>query len=83
MQQVPDPVSTWDLHYQQELVAQAFELIKHEFRPETWKALHEFVTTEGNAAEIGKRHGVSPWTIYGAKSRLLARLRETLDGLLE
>ena len=75
--------SLWDLDYKQNLIAQAMELMKPEFRPETWTALREFVVSGRQAAEIAEEHGLSVWTIYSAKSRLISRLRDELDGLLE
>ncbi len=75
--------SVWDLNYKQQLVAQAMELMKPEFRQATWAALREFVLSSESAGEIAARHELSVWTIYAAKARLLSRLRDELDGLLE
>ena len=75
--------STWDLDYQKSLFASAMNLLEPEFQPKTWRALKLFVTTDRQAAEIAKECGVSPWTIYAAKGRLMSRLREELDELLE
>ena len=75
--------STWDLSYQRSLFTSAMELLKDEFRPKTWEAVKKFVTGNQTAAEIANQTGVSVWTIYAAKSRLLARLREELNGLVE
>ena len=75
--------SIWDLDYKQQLVAQAMDIMQPEFRPDTWAALREFVVSGRPAGEVAKKHGVSVWTIYGAKSRLMGRLRDELDGLLE
>ena len=75
--------SLWDLNYKQNLITQAMELMKPEFRPETWAALREFVISGRPAAEIAKENGLSVWTLYSAKSRLISRLRDELDGLLE
>lgn len=75
--------STWDLSYQRSLFSTAMEMLKDEFRPKTWEAVRKFVLENRPAAEIAKETGVSVWTIYAAKSRLLARLREELKGLVE
>ena len=75
--------STWDLSYHRSLFATAMNELEGEFRPKTWKALRKFVLENRPAAEIASETGVSVWTIYAAKSRLLARLREELDGLLD
>ncbi|MEM7454738.1 MAG: sigma-70 family RNA polymerase sigma factor [Planctomycetota bacterium] len=75
--------STWDLNYQQALVGRAMELLESEFRPQTWSALRRFVLDGRPAAEVAEEAGISVWTVYAAKSRLMARLREELEGLLE
>jgi len=75
--------STWDLNYRQALVDQALELIRHEFQTNTWNAVREFSTTNEKAAAIAKKHSVSVWTIYSGKSRMMTRLREIVDGLLD
>lgn len=75
--------TAWDLDYQRQVVAQAMEIIRPEFREITWNALYEFVTSDLDAATVAQKHSVSQWTIYGAKTRLIKRLKETLEGLLD
>ena len=75
--------STWDAEYQKSLVNEAMKVVEGEFQPNTWKAVCEFVATRSTADEVAKKFGISVWTVYSAKSRLLARLRQVLDGLLE
>lgn len=75
--------STWDLNYQQALVGRAMELLRSEFQPKTWSALKSYVISGRSAASVAEESGLSVWTIYAAKSRLLKRLREELEGLLE
>ena len=74
---------TWDQDYSKQLVANAVDLMRREFAPKTWQALKLFVSTDRKAADIANETGVSSWTIYAAKSRLMKRLREDLDGLLD
>ena len=78
-----DAGTTWDLNYQQALVGRAMELLKPEFQEPTWNALREYVLSGRSANEVAEASGLSVWTIYAAKSRLMSRLREELDGLLE
>ena len=79
---VEDP-GFWEDEYAGQVVARAMELARPLFEPETWNALQEYVKTGCPAAEAAERHGVSVWTVYAAKSRLLAHLREELEGLLD
>lgn len=75
--------STWELNYARQLVAAAMELLRPDFAPATWAALKQLIASGRSAAEIASETGVSVWTIYSAKTRLLARLRRELDGLME
>ena len=73
----------WDTEYRQQLVTRAMELLSVEFQPATWQAVREYVVHSRTADEAAQLGGVSVWTVYAAKSRLLRRLREELDGLLD
>ncbi len=84
--QLPDDKaleSTWDLDYRRELVGRAIELSRKDFSESTWDALKEFISSGRPAAEIAEQFGVSVWTIYAAKARLIQRLRRDLSGLVE
>ncbi len=53
------------------------------FEPQVWGSFWQ-VVVEGNApAEVARALGVSVWAVYKAKSRVLLRLREELEGLVE
>lgn len=75
--------STWDLNYQQALVARTMDLLEPEFQPQTWQALKEYAISGRPAGEVAEESGLSVWTIYAAKSRLMVRLREELTDLME
>ena len=74
--------STWDIDYARLLVAQAMESMKDDFKVETWRALERVMKDAESVDAAAKATGVSPWTIYSAKSRLMKRLRDELEGLL-
>ena len=74
--------STWDIDYARLLVAQAMESMKNDFKVETWRALERVMKDAESVDAAAKATGVSPWTIYSAKSRLMKRLRDELEGLL-
>jgi RNA polymerase sigma-70 factor (ECF subfamily) len=75
--------STWDLNYARQLVAAAMDSLRDDFAPPTWEALTQLMKTGQTAADVSRETGISVWTIYAAKSRLMKRLRTELDGLLE
>ena len=67
--------------YRQWLVRQALSIMQAEFEPTTWKACWESVVAGRPAADIAAELKVSADVVYGAKSRVLRRLREELEGL--
>jgi RNA polymerase sigma-70 factor (ECF subfamily) len=67
----------------EQLVALALGLIRPEFQPRTWQAFSEFFIDGQEASSVAQRLGVSVGVVYGAKCRILRRLREELDGMLE
>ena len=73
----------WEREYRQHVISRAMELMQHEFQPATWQACRRYVLEEASPDELAQEYGLSVWTIYSAKSRLLKRLREELDGLLD
>lgn len=86
LENLPDDelaASTWNVNYARQLVASAMDLMQGDFAPQTWEALRMLLSSGKSVAEVSRTTGVSVWTIYAAKTRLLARLRNELDGLLE
>ena len=84
--QLPDDKtleSTWDTDYRRELVGRAIELSRKDFSESTWAALKALISSGRPAAEIAEQFGLSVWTIYSAKARLIQRLRRDLTGLME
>jgi RNA polymerase sigma-70 factor (ECF subfamily) len=80
----PDTTTAFEEgEYRRRLVQQAMQLIEAEFQPATWKACWEFLAMGRPAAEVAREMGISVNAVYLAKSRILARLRQELDGLLD
>jgi RNA polymerase sigma-70 factor (ECF subfamily) len=72
-----------DAEYARYLIGRALQLLRTDLQPQTWQAFWE-CTTEGRpAAEVARRLGLSVEAVYAAKSRVLRRLRQELDGLLD
>ncbi len=78
-----DPEFLDDSEYRKQLVRRGMELIRGDFRPATWRAWWEFVIVGRPAAEVACEAGVSVHAVYLAKARVLRRLRQELEGLLE
>jgi RNA polymerase sigma-70 factor (ECF subfamily) len=73
----------WEAEYQQHLVRRALEVMRREFQPATWKACWAMVVEDRSAADVAAELGLSPGAVRSAKFRVLCRLREELEGLLE
>jgi RNA polymerase sigma-70 factor (ECF subfamily) len=80
----PEPAEPfWEAEYRQRLVGRALALMRAEFEPTTWKACWECAVEGRRAADVARELGVRVGTVYAAKSRVLSRLRQELDGLLD
>lgn len=81
---VPDPVVEFDeREYREYLVHQIVTQLQDEFRPTTWKAFWASTVEDRPPGEIAQELGVSENAVYIAKSRVLRRLRQEMDGLLD
>lgn len=77
----PDVLS--DTEYRQQLVAQALRLLEPEFSPWIWRVWQEHAVAGRPAPEVAAELGIAVGSVYVAKSRVLARLRRELEGLLD
>jgi RNA polymerase sigma-70 factor, ECF subfamily len=65
------------------IVPIGLELVRAEFEPNTWEAFRRVAIDREPAARVAVELGMSVDAVYQAKSRVLRRLRQKLDGLLE
>jgi RNA polymerase sigma-70 factor (ECF subfamily) len=72
-----------EVEYRQRLVQQALVLVRNDFQPATWQAWQEYGVAGRPVAEVAAELGMTVRAVYLAKSRVLQRLREELDGLLD
>lgn len=79
----PDLERFWEDEYRQHLVARALEIMKSDFEPKTWEACYLHVVSDKSAAEVGALLEMSEAAVYVAKSRVLRRLRQELNELLD
>ena len=81
-----DPAPATDVgevEFQQQLTVRALQLMQTEFQPSTWKACWETVVCDRPAAEVACELGMSVNAVYLARGRVLRRLRQELEGMLE
>ena len=79
---VPQAESIWDIDYGRMLLKQAMDQMECDFEPPTWQALLAVMKEELSVNQAAERFEISVWTVYSARSRLIRRLREQLEGLL-
>jgi RNA polymerase sigma-70 factor, ECF subfamily len=72
-----------ETEYREVLLRRALELMQREFHPATWRACWEQVVQGRPAAEVARELSLSVNAVYVARSRVLRRLREYLDHLLD
>jgi RNA polymerase sigma-70 factor (ECF subfamily) len=73
----------WDREHDQHVVARLLELVRGEFEARTWEAFR-LVTLEGlGTREAAENLHLSPNAVRLAKSRILSRLRQEAEGLID
>jgi RNA polymerase sigma-70 factor (ECF subfamily) len=79
-----DPAEAFaEAEYRQHLVRHALRIMQREFEPTTWKACWAVVVEDRPAAQVAAELGIRVDSVYAAKSRVLRRLRQELDGLMD
>jgi RNA polymerase sigma-70 factor (ECF subfamily) len=87
MDRLEDPDSDlsrlWDEEHDRHVVRRLLELIEPEFEPATWSAFRMLVL-EGKPTRVAATAlGLTPNAVRIAKSRVLARFRQEIDGLID
>jgi RNA polymerase sigma-70 factor (ECF subfamily) len=59
------------------------DLVRAEFESHTWEAFRRVAIERQSSARVAVDLGMSIAAVYQAKSRVLRRLRQELDGLME
>jgi RNA polymerase sigma-70 factor (ECF subfamily) len=77
-----DPESPADPEGERALYMQAIEMIRGEFEPKSWQAFWRVTVDGRSAADVAAELGMSRNAVYLARSRILGRLREEFQGLI-
>jgi RNA polymerase sigma-70 factor (ECF subfamily) len=87
LSQLADPVSPLDRsidgEYSRYVVRRLVQLIQPEFQPQTWQAFQRHVLDGLPPAVVADELGISVNAVLIARSRILKRLREEAQGLIE
>lgn len=81
---VPDPVVALEVEeYRSYLIRRALTLMQTDFEPATWRAVWEHAVVGRPAPQVAAELGQTVAAVYCAKFRVLSRLRQELQGLID
>jgi RNA polymerase sigma-70 factor (ECF subfamily) len=83
-EELPDDAERfWEADYQQALAQRALQIMQADFAPTTWRACWETVVRGRPLEEVAQELGLTANAVYIARCRVLRRLRQELNGLVE
>jgi RNA polymerase sigma-70 factor (ECF subfamily) len=87
LDQLLDPSSglsqNWDQEHDRYITKQLLARLRDEFEPTTWRAFERVALDGVPAAQVAAELGVTINSVFIAKSRILARLRQESRGLID
>jgi RNA polymerase sigma-70 factor (ECF subfamily) len=87
IEELADPQSAlsriWDAQYDRHVLQQLLAVVEREFEPATVQAFRRLTFDEASGQEVASELSMSLAAVYGAKSRVLLRLRKEAEGLLD
>jgi RNA polymerase sigma-70 factor (ECF subfamily) len=87
LDQLEDPGSPlsrqWDQEHDRHLASRLLQMAEPDFEPNTWRAFRRVALEQTPAAAVADELGISVNAVLLAKSRVLRRLRQELDGLID
>jgi RNA polymerase sigma-70 factor (ECF subfamily) len=87
LQQIADPDSDlnrqWDEEHDQYVVHCLLDLVDQKFEPVTLQAFRRLALDGASGEQVAQELGMSVAAVYVAKSRVLARIRQEAEGLID
>src|SRR5262245_23466587 len=87
LQQIVDPDSEqnrrWDEEHDRYVLGCLLDLVEREFEPTTLRAFRRLALDGASGAEVAGELGLSVAAVYMAKSRVLQRIRQEAEGLID
>jgi RNA polymerase sigma-70 factor (ECF subfamily) len=87
LQQIADPNSDlnrrWDEEHDRYVLDCLLDLVQEEFEPSTVRAFRRLALDGASGAEVAAELGLSGAAVYMAKSRVLQRIRQEAEGLID
>jgi RNA polymerase sigma-70 factor, ECF subfamily len=87
LQQIADPDSDlnrqWDEEHDRYVLGCLLDAVEEEFEPATLRAFRRLALDAASGAEVAEELGMSVAAVYRAKSRVLQRIRQDAEGLID
>src|SRR6516162_9197970 len=87
LQMIEDPGSDlnrqWDEQHDGYVLDCLLDLVEEEFEPATLRAFRRLALDGASGTEVAAELGMSVAAVYGAKSRVLQRIRQDAEGLID
>jgi RNA polymerase sigma-70 factor, ECF subfamily len=87
LQQIADPDSDlnrqWDEEHDRYVLGCLLDLVEQEFEPTTLRAFRRLALDGASGEEVARELGLSVAAVYVAKSRVLQRIRQEAEGLID
>jgi RNA polymerase sigma-70 factor, ECF subfamily len=87
LQQIADPDSDlnrqWDEEHDRYVLGCLLDLVEEEFEPATLRAFRRLALDGAGGAEVAEELGLSVAAAYTAKSRVLRRIRQEAEGIID
>jgi RNA polymerase sigma-70 factor (ECF subfamily) len=87
LQQLADPESglnrQWDEQHDRYVLNCLLDVVQEEFEPATLQAFRRLALEGASGAEAAQESGLSVAAVYVAKSRVLQRIRQLAEGLID
>jgi RNA polymerase sigma-70 factor (ECF subfamily) len=87
LQQIADPDSAlnrqWEEEHDRYVVGCLLDLVEEEFEPATLRAFRRLALDGASGALVAEELGLSVAAVYVAKSRVLQRVRQEAEGLID
>jgi RNA polymerase sigma-70 factor (ECF subfamily) len=85
--ELEDPASDqsrlWDREHDEHVARRLMDLLEPEFEPTTWRAFRRLMLEGRSTAQVAAELGISVGAVRVAKSRILRRFRQEVDGLID
>ena len=87
LEEIPDPASDpdrrWEQEHDQFIIRRALELMQPELTTSTWQAFRRQALDGAKPAAVAAELGISVNAVVLAKYRVMRRLRQYLEGIIE